>query len=159
MNESNPIIDSRQLAKESRKKEYPVKVYCVVWNYSDSNSNALIKSIKDHTHESGAMFITRIYDSFKYSDDRYQIQRLPAFHIYINGGYNRTFYPNTRPLQHIDESIGICIKKEENKIKRKEKWSRMYRRFVELMRRLVHRETRMEQYERENKIKTISEWN
>ena len=56
------------------------------------------------------MFITREYDSRKFSNDRDVIQRLPAFHVHINKAYNRTFYPNTRPLDHINECIELYIR-------------------------------------------------
>jgi len=157
MNQSNPIVDSReeqqkeQYRKEIQKTYYPVKVCCVVWNLTDANNDAQIKMIKDHAHKSNAHFITRMYDSSKYSDDRYEIKHLPAFHIYIKSSYNRTFYPNTRPLQHIDECIEAYILHVEQKKERRRRWSMLYNSFVSWLRRMSHRETRMERYERENK--------
>lgn len=152
MSHSNPVIDIRLKQQQERKKklEYPVRVCCVVDNLSDSNGDIL--KIKAHAHNSGATFVTRVYDSRKYSDDCYQITRLPAFHIYISGSYNRTFYPNTRPLQHIDESIEICIKWEKQKVERKQRWIRLYNYFASLIKKIGRRETRMERYQREQEL-------
>jgi len=175
--QTNPVIEQQneitRLNNEriKNRKTYPVRICCVVDDLSDSNPDIL--KIKAHAHVSGASFLTRIYDSRKYNDDCYQITRLPAFHIYINGLYNRTFYPNTRPLQHIDESIAICIKRERRRQERKERWLRLYDYFASIIRRLSHRETRMERYQREqndmvdtNRLKDIrkntvpvTEWN
>lgn len=157
MNHSNPIVDSREekqkdaQRKEIQKTYYPVKVCCVVWELSDANNDSQIKMIKDHAHKSNAHFMTRIYDSSKYSDDRREITRLPAFHVYIGGAYNRTFYPNTRPLQHIDECIEKYIRRIEGKKERRRRWSMLYTSFMTWLRRMSRRETRMERYERENK--------
>lgn len=174
MNESNPIIN---LQTEKRKYEpktyYPVKVCCVVWDLSDSNGDTQIKMIKDHTHKSNAHFMTRVYDSSKYTDDRYQITRLPAFHVYIKGAYNRTFYSNTRPLQHVDECIELYIRRCETTNLRKKRWLMLYESFLAWIKRMRHTETRMERYEREKEkvIETprfeniklnsvgLSEWN
>ena len=178
--QANPVIEKQneftRLNNEraKNKKTYPVRVCCVVDDLSDSNPDIL--KIKAHAHSSGASFLTRIYDSRKYNDDCYQITRLPAFHIYINGLYNRTFYPNTRPLQHVDEAIAICIKRERRRQEKKERWTKLYDYFASLIKRLTHRETRMERYKREqievadmidtSRLKdirkntvTISEWN
>jgi len=174
MSHSNPVVDLqiKQQEERKKKKEYPVKVCCVMDELSDVNKDIL--KIKAHASNSGATFVTRVYDSRKYSDDCYQITRLPAFHIYINGSYDRTFYPNTRPLQHINECIEICIQRDTKKKERTARWVKLYNDFVAFLKRISHRETRMERYQREqeiemtdttkfknmkNNIVPISEWN
>jgi len=157
MNQSNPIIDvkdekrTEELQREKSKTYYPIKVCCIVWDLSDANGDKMIKMIKDHTHKSNAHFMTRVYDSTKYTDDCYQITRLPAFHVYIKGAYNRTFYTNTRPLQHIDECVELHIQRLESKKMKRKRWATLYESFVAWIKKMAHRETRMERYQREEK--------
>jgi hypothetical protein len=125
MNHTNPI-EKMEIPEPVK---YPIRVICIVDEYPDAGS-ALIQAIRTHVHNSGVIFQTRIYDSRRYSDDRDNITRLPAFHVYIQNSYNRTFYPNTRPLQHVNESVEIYLKNQALKKKRKEYISKIYRRFV-----------------------------
>jgi hypothetical protein len=157
MNQSNPLVES-QLSTNATKPlsiKYPVKIYCIVDDLSDASRDRLLRDIKTHTIHSGAIFITREYDSMKFSNDRDVIQRLPAFHAYINKSYNRTFYANTRPLQHINECIDIYLKGEELKAKRKERWRNLYMSFKNWIQKIRHRETAMERYERENSLSIV----
>ena len=132
-----------------KKVHYPVKICCVVDDLSESSRDTLIKDIKAHAIESGVMFTTRVYDSRNFSNDRNVIIRLPAFHVYIHNSYNRTFYANTRPLDHINECIGLYLKTEDEKVQKKAKWSKLYESFKKFLWKMVHRETAMERYERE----------
>lgn len=136
----------------NKKEQYPVYIYYVVKNYSDIDDR--IKEIKTHAINSNALFITRLYNPKKYSEDCNFVERLPAFHVYIKKAYIKTFYPNTRPLQHIDESIELYLNKIENKKKRK---NNIYK----YIKKIFSKKTRMEKYEEEKvKInKNISEWN
>jgi len=105
-----------------------VHICCVVDDYNDANKNPIIQKIKQHVLESGATFSTRIFDSRKKSDDRNNIKRLPAFHTYIERNYIETFYPNTRPIQHIDEAVEryrVLV----NKRQRRKEWFRSSMRY------------------------------
>lgn len=168
----NPVLESIQVAKNKTVLDsikYPIKVYCIVNDLSEASRNSLLREIKTYAINSGVMFITREYDSRKFSNDRDIIERLPAFHVYINRAYNRTFYPNTRPLDHINECVNTHLNNEEIKVKRKERWSKMYESFKAWMRNFKWKETAMERYERHNMLDTfnrskkstvhISEWN
>jgi hypothetical protein len=155
MSTSNPIIDlgeARKAALAKKKIQYPVKVYCIVDDISDASRDPLLKQIREHALSVGAVFTTRLYDSTKYTNDRHLITRLPAFHVHIRSIYDRTFYPNTRPLDHINECIRSYLKEEEEKVKRKKKWIKLYQSFKAFVWRMVHRETAMERYERETYI-------
>ena len=157
----NPVIEKQELNKQKPKlPEYPVRICCVVDDLSEASRFTLLKEIKEYAHSSGAIYMTREYDSSKYSDDRSKIIKLPAFHVYIKGAYNRTFYPNTRPLQHIDESVEICIRWEEKKEERRNMWKNWYNTIKLWIKRITHRETMMERYQRESIIqnKKISNW-
>ena len=168
----NPVLESIKSTKNNTildSIKYPIKVYCIVDDLSDASRNTTLREIKTHAINSGVMFTTREYDSQKFSNDRDVIERLPAFHVYINKAYNRTFSPNTRPLDHINECINIYLKNEDIKIKRKERWTKMYESFKNWIRTFKWRETAMERYDRHNMVDTsrrykkgtvhISEWN
>jgi hypothetical protein len=172
MSTSNPVIEVTEIRKKSTEQSkilYPVKVYCIVDDISDASRDLRIKEIKTHAVNSGAIFMTRLYDSRKYSTDRHIITRLPAFHVYIKNGYDRTFYSNTRPLDHINECINIYLKEQDEIIKKKEQWRRLYQNIKNFVWKLFHRETAMERYNREhipikksrfeNTKVNVSEWN
>jgi hypothetical protein len=149
---TNPVIDlheQRKAALAKRKLLYPIKIYCIVDDLSDASRNTLIRKIKDHALQSKVIFTTRLYDSTKYSNDRDVITRLPAFHVHIRNIYNRTFYANTRPLDHINECIALYLKSEDEKIQRRLRWIQFYERCKSFFFRLLHKETAMERHERE----------
>ena len=110
--------------KEKEEKKYlNVKIYCIVHEFSDTNDD-VIKSLRSYCLQKDLLFETRKYNSYKYSNDRNYIRSLPAFHLYINNNYNRTFYPNTRPFQHINEGLQIYLDKIERTKKKKEEWNK-----------------------------------
>jgi len=155
MNYSNPIEHNISPVEQ---KKYTVKIICVVDDYTDAGT-VVIQGIRTHTHNSGAIYQTRIYNSLKHSKDRDYITRLPAFHGYVNGIYNRTFYPNTRPLQHINECIELCIKIDENRKERREIFYKMYRTFIDwITRKKAKVEKPSERFQCAEVI-PVSEWN
>jgi len=142
----NPLHEEKNKPKP-KKPSYPVKFVCVVDDLSDEAP--LLNDIRDYANSLGALFTTRTYNSSKYSDDCLRIERLPALHAYVRGGYNRTFYANTRPFQHVEECIQLCIDRDEVKKTRKEKWKKKWQAFLKWIHRISHRPTRMEIYQRE----------
>ena len=149
---TNPVIDlheQRKLALAKRKIQYPIKIYCIVDDLSDASRDTLIRQIKQHALQSKIIFTTRVYDSTKYSNDRDIITRLPAFHVYIKKGYNRTFYANTRPLDHINECVDLYLKEEDDRVQRRARWLAFYERCKSFFFGLLRKETAMERYERE----------
>jgi hypothetical protein len=152
MNGINPIVEyvkTNEDNKKSKDIKYPIKIYCIVDDISDASRNLLLREIKNHAINSGVIYTTREYDSYKFSNDRDVIQRLPAFHAYINKSYNRTFYSNTRPLDHINECIKIHLNNEEKKIRRIQRWKNLYESFKNWINRLTYRDTAMKRYGRE----------
>lgn len=99
--EENPITKKPSYTE---RRIYPVKIVCVVDEYSDTD-NVIIEKIREHALKSGAVYQTRLFDSLRISDDRNNVRSLPAFHVYNRKAYIETFYPNTRPIQHINEAI------------------------------------------------------
>jgi hypothetical protein len=96
-----------------------------------------IQDIRDYCHDLNIVFITREFDSAKYSDDRYRIERLPAFHIYVNKCYNKTFYPNTRPYQIIEEIVEKYIKRLEEDENNKKEISNFFSKTVNSIKKFV----------------------
>ena len=153
--ETNPMR-SLNSSITPKTESYPVRICCVVDELSDSDGNSLIPRIREHTHKAGATFTTRHYNSRKNSDDRDYVERLPAFHVYINKAHIKTFYSNTRPFQHIDESVERYIKKLAAKKERSERWRQRFTGFVQWMKGLVVRKTRMERYNEDHMVDTMA---
>jgi len=161
-------MDTNPIEKKgyTEKKYYPIKIVCVVDEYNET-ATPLIQAIRDYALEKGVIFQTRIYDSSKRSEERLYIERLPAFQAYNKKAYLKTFYPNTRPIQHIDELIHEQMVKEERRnMKRFPKLSSV----IAWIKTLLRRKTAKEKYEDEQirirpkmekdmKPLPISEWN
>ena len=158
-----PIMNNEQnenpirLVMLAKEKEYldaakgshiPVHVTCVLDEYSDFN-NPILHGIRDHCNKKSVLFTSRLYDSDKYSCDRYFIERLPALHIYIKKAYIKTYYPNTRPLQHVDEAVELYLKRLESTKKRKGIWRKRFLSIVKWFKALGHNKTRLEKYQEE----------
>lgn len=96
-------------------KKFSLNICCVLDDtfYTDSR----ISDIRSYAHSVGASFTLREYDSFKFSADRKHVERLPAFHIYIDHHRHKTIYLDSevRPEEHIDECARICVEREERK--------------------------------------------
>ena len=73
--------------------------------------NELIPEIADYIQDRDIPFDLREFDSWKYSHDRHNISRLPAFHIYHGSIYLKTFYPNEKYQQIIEECSIECEKR------------------------------------------------
>jgi len=164
MNKVNPV-NPRAARLENAKKEYPIKVICIVDNYSDGRS-PLIQEVRTHAHNSNVSYSTRIFDSRKYEDDRHYITRLPAFHLYIKGIHHKTFFPSNRPLQHIDESIEVYLKRKEENDRRREAWRCLYRDITHWITSLISRKSREVKIDTVSKsqpsintVKRVSDWN
>jgi hypothetical protein len=124
----------------------PIRIICIIDNYSDVRNNPIIEEIREHAHAQGASFHMRLYNSRKKSEDRDYVERLPAFHAYVKRAYVNTFYPNTEPIQRIDETIQNYVKEVVDRRKRVEKWRSRVGALAEWFRQLVQRTARIEQY-------------
>ena len=130
----NPVIKGG--IKPQKKEILPVHVKCIVDDLGDKD--AFIPIMRDYCNkEKSILFSTREYNSSKYSEDRDIIVRLPAFHVYSNGQYMRTFYPNTRPYQHVEECIAEYVRRKtlvETRRRRPWFFVAWYNKFVALFR-------------------------
>ena len=142
------IIKEKERLEAAKGSHIPVHITCVLDEYSDFN-HAILHEIRDHCIKKSVLFTTRIYDSDKYSCDRDFIERLPALHVYIKRGYIKTYYPNTRPLQHVDEAVETYMKRIENTNKKKGLWRKIFTAIVKWFKNLTHRKTRMQKYQEE----------
>lgn len=153
MNNENPIltaisIKEKEYLEIAKGSHLPIHVCCVLDEYSDYN-DVTLHMIRDYCAKKNVLFTTRRYDSDKYSCDRYFIERLPAFHIYMRKSYEKTYYPNTRPIQHIDEILERYTRQIENKRLRKQLWKKRVASFIKWLKSFTHRKTRMEKYNEE----------
>ncbi len=82
----------------------PVYVIAVLEDltyYSDQD----IQKVHRYCVTNNIAFESREFDSIKYSIDKHFVERLPAFHIFSESAYVRTFYPVGRPIQIIQETV------------------------------------------------------
>lgn len=140
----NPTINEVKLPVPPRR--YPITVTCVLRDIEEAKDDT-IKKIKKHALDNNIMFETRIYDSYKYLKDRDEITSLPAFHIYIHSFHQVTFYPGTRPIQIINDTIKKYLSDVDKKKKRKQKWSEWVNKVLMRIRLLGRKPTRLEQAE------------
>lgn len=172
---ANPSRRSSTVIPEIPKRRHPIFIVCVVKELRDASVES-IQNIKKYTLEKNCMFETREYDPYKYRYDRDEIERLPAFHMEVNGIWQKTFYPNGRPYQIIGDSIECYLKHIQQLQEKKRKSFKIFlSSFITYIKRLGHRKTRMErvqeqeQYERNvyerkrsdsfrERMKSISEW-
>lgn len=122
-----------------KKELYPITLKCIVDCLSDKNPEIL--PFREYAHSLNINFVTREYNSQRYSEDRDMITRLPAFHIYVKKQYRYTFYPNTRPYQIIHDTLEQYKK---NMIKRT--WKDLYTNVKTYLYTIFHRKTAMERY-------------
>ena len=140
----NPLVRVPELVLP--KPKYPITVKCIVDSLSDKIPDNL--KIRDFAHSMHINFITREYNSRKYSEDRDYVTRLPAFHIYSHNCYRNTFYLNTRPYQIIQEMVQEYEEAQERKRMRRT-WHTFYTELRAYLKSAFKRKTAMEKYQEE----------
>jgi len=141
-----------------KKEPYPITVKCIVDCISEADPQLL--PFREYAHSLNINFVTREYDSSRYSADRDIITRLPAFHIYIKKQYKETFYPNTRPYQIMQDTVEAYKIKEHKRI-HKRTWSSFYTDVKKQLAALFHRKTAMEKYNESAQIdnkRRVTNW-
>jgi hypothetical protein len=152
----NPLVKIPELKVPPPK--YPIIVKCIVSSLSEKIPDNL--KIRDFAHSMNINFMTREYNSRKYSEDRDFITRLPAFHIYVNNGYRNTFFVNTRPYQIIQEIVREYEATQERK-RLKRTWHTFYTELRAYLKATFKKKTAMEKYEEEQdyqRRRSIREW-
>lgn len=125
-------------------KRIPIVITFVMKDHADA-ANA--KEVREFCNERGLIFESRLYDSWRYRHDRDEIQRLPALHVAVNGSWERTFYLNTRPLQHIQEVRDEYVARLEERQRRKRRLRTWFQERLARVRRWFHRTTALEKAE------------
>jgi hypothetical protein len=96
-------------------KKSSLSICCVLDElfYTDSR----ISDIRSYAQSLGISFTLREYDAFNISADRKYVERLPAFHIYIDHHRHKTIYLDSevRPEEQIDYYVHLCLEREEKK--------------------------------------------
>jgi hypothetical protein len=140
-----------------KKEPYPITVKCIVDCISEVDPQLL--PFREYAHSLNINFVTREYDSSRYSADRDIITRLPAFHIYIKKQYKETFYPNTRPYQIMQDTVE-AYKIKQNVKKQRRTWTSFYTIVKTRLAALFHRKTAMEKYNESAQIdkRRVTNW-
>lgn len=107
------VMQSNIIEKQKSKpiENRPITVICVVDDLAEKDDR--LTKMREFCKTHRIQFTMRVFDSIKYSEDCNNIRRLPAFHVKIKRNYQRTFYPNTRPYQHVLECITIYEQQKE----------------------------------------------
>ena len=100
----------------------PIHIVYVSDHYSYYDEDIL-----EFCAERGFRFTFRIFDSIEYSDDRQNIQKLPAMHLYIKKTYRTTLYKDHTLFETLDE---YHKEYEKNKYKRIENKISLYSLFL-----------------------------
>jgi hypothetical protein len=149
--ETNQLAPQTPPPREST--EYlPIRVAYVHAVGADLH-DPFIPEMRGFCHEHRVQFTTREYMPRKYSEDRDFIERLPALQL-DEGRYNhKTFYPNTRPYQIVEEAVMRYKTRELNKESSKGAWKKTLVKLQETVASLFHKKTRMEEVEEERKAR------
>jgi len=128
---NNPIVR----LKKGETIQYPITVYCVVEDLSYKNDENL--KLKAYVHSLNITFITREFNSVTNSDDRHNIYRLPAFHIYDRVCYKQTFYLNTLPYQIIHDVLDDYKTRISIKEANKKAWKKFFSNIILSLKKLT----------------------
>lgn len=135
-----------------QQERLPIKVTCVLGDLDDRSD--AIQDIRTFCVGKGLMVETRKYNSHVYKNDRDEIIRLPAFHIEVEGKWERTIYVVGRPYQIIGETINHYLERRKQRLARKGKFKKYMDTFVTWIRQKLHKKTAMERYQEQ----TIDDW-
>jgi hypothetical protein len=114
---------SKQKTKLSTKVYSDIYVECIVYELSDFDE--ILKNIRTQCQALNLMFITRKFNSTKYSNDRNYITKLPAFHIHIKDQYRNTFFLNPDPINLIKMEMSLYadkLKEQKRLIEERDKY-------------------------------------
>ena len=116
----------------SQPKSNAFHVVYVKDHYTDRN-NELFKFCE----ERGIRYTSRLFDSSKYTDDRHNINSLPAVHIYIGMAYQTTLYPTHTLFDMLTEHYKDYQRRMEEKENNKIIWKKEFTKVYSLFKRVV----------------------
>ena len=105
MNE-NPMFN----AKDERKTH--LDRFLVVFVVRNTQNFKELADLRQLCIDEGVAFKIRDYCSRTYSEDCEYVERLPAFHIYLDKKYEQTLYPHTLHKESILSFIDSVVEKE-----------------------------------------------
>ena len=115
---TNRLHTIRTAKSKPKPKQYSeLRVECIVYQLSDFDE--ILKNIRNTCHELNVLFTTRKFNSSNYSNDRNEIKRLPAFHIYFGDQYKNTIYPDNDTIKNIKMELALYNDKLERKKRKK----------------------------------------
>lgn len=94
--------------------------------YADMN-DPILRKLKEYCDHMNIDLRSSFYNVDSRSEDRHYIERLPAIHLYVNGGYEDTVYPDTRPIQVIQSMHGTLELKNLEYLAKKQIWEERIR--------------------------------
>jgi hypothetical protein len=148
----NPTVKDKAPALPQRK--LPIRVEIVVKVLEDAKS---LQEFKSFCQDQQILVETRVYDSYKNRHDRDEIVSLPAFHIYVNTIYQKTFYPAHRPFQIVSDTVFEYKRRIQERQEKKGRWKKPFLKLWERFIALGVRKTRMErEQEFQEKVRRMS---
>lgn len=154
----NPTLATthRSVAPPVPIRKFPIKVICVLRDLAEQQEDH-VKTMREFCHVRNVMFECRVYNSYQYKHDRDEIVKLPAFHAYLSGQHDRTFYPIGRPLQHVEEIIALHLEQMKERQDRKHKFRAFLARIIARLKTLTERKkTRLELEERRRQAEEVA---
>jgi hypothetical protein len=97
--------------------------------YVMDDSNTYDSEISKYCNNNSLRFTARAYNSVKYSDDRNNIEQLPAIHIYLERGYMNTLYPSEKIFSRIETYMNEYKARRRQQKKWKDTLLSLFKRF------------------------------
>jgi hypothetical protein len=127
--ESNPMVERQKAAEEEHRKEkafrYPYRI-CCVYIPDDGCDFPIFHDVKRFCEENALTFYSRPYDIDKYKQEDMVIKRLLAFHVYLKGYVQDTYYYDEDPVHKIQLIVWAYQDVEREKARarqrRQERW-------------------------------------
>lgn len=116
----NSPISSKQ------KPLHPMKVTCVVESRYENFVDPVFNIVEEHCNDMGIEYDIRGFQSWRNTDDRDNITKLPAFHIYMGGLYETTFYSNDDVIEMIEAYFEKMKEKEKKRREAREAWKKYF---------------------------------
>ena len=116
---SNSPLSSQQ------KPLHNMKVTCVI-DKNEKFMDPVFKIVETHCNDMDIEYDIRGFQSWRNAEDRDNITKLPAFHIYTNGLYQTTFYINDDVISLIESYFQTMKDKEKKRRAAYQAWKKYF---------------------------------